>query len=458
MQVTETQAEGLSREFQVTVPAAELDTRLLSRLNEIQGEVRIKGFRPGKVPVSHLRRLFGKSTMAEIVQAVISEVAQETISERGERAAQQPDFQLPEEAGEAEKVLLGEADLTYTMKYEILPTFELGDFKSVKVERPIAEVTDEEVETELNRLAENARTYSAKGGTAEDGDRLTMSYVGKIDGEPFEGGGDENASVVLGSGQFIPGFAEQLEGLSAGEEKTITVTFPEDYGAEHLAGKEATFDVSVKDVESPDEITLDDELATRVGMESLEQLRDAIRQQIQNQFGIATRQKVKRQILDQLDEVHSFELPPKMVDQEFDNIWRQVTGELSNSNRSFEDEGTTEEAARDDYRKIAERRVRLGLVLSEIGEKNSIEVSEEEVQRALSAQMRQFPGREKELVEYYQNNPDAVAALRAPIFEEKVVDFLLELVDVTDKTVSREELMKDDEDDMPTGGDASPTP
>lgn len=451
MQVTETQAEGLSREFQVTVPAAELDSRLLSRLNEMQGEVRIKGFRPGRVPVSHLRRLFGKSTMAEIVQAVISEVAQETISGRGERAAQQPDFELPEEAGQAEKVLLGEADLTYTMKYEILPTFELGDFKAVKVERPIAEVSDEEVEEELNRLAENARTYSAKDGKAETGDRMTMSYVGKIDGEAFEGGSDDNAAVVLGGGQFIPGFTEQLDGLSAGDEKTITVTFPEDYGAQNLAGKEATFDISVKGVEAPDEIKIDDELATRVGMESLDLLRDAIRQQIQSQYGMATRQKVKRQVLDQLDEVHSFELPPKMVDQEFDNIWRQVTNELSTSNRTFEDEDTTEEAARADYRKIAERRVRLGLVLSEIGEKNGIEVSEEEVQRALSAQMRQFPGREQELVQYYQSNPDAVASLRAPIYEEKVVDFLLELVDVTDKTVSREELMKEDEEDEISG-------
>ncbi|WP_421723750.1 trigger factor [Bauldia sp.] len=456
MQVTETLADGLRREFQVTVPAAELDSRLVTRLNEMQGEVRIKGFRPGKVPVSHLRRLFGKSTMAEIVQSVISEVAQETITERGERAAQQPDFDLPEEAGEAERVLLGESDLTYKMSYEILPTFELGDFKSLKVERPVAEVSDEEVETELNRLAESARTYTAKDGKSEAGDRMTIAYVGKIDDEPFEGGSDDNAAVLLGSGQFIPGFTEQLEGLSAGDETTITVTFPEDYGATHLAGKEATFDVSVKGVESPDPISLDDELATRVGMETLDQLRDAVRQQIQNQYGAATRQKVKRQVLDQLDEKHGFDLPPKMVEQEFDNIWRQVTNELGTSNRTFEDEETTEEAARDDYRKIAERRVRLGLVLAEIGEKNGIEVSEEEVQRALSAQMRQFPGREQELVQYYQSNPDALAGLRAPIFEEKVVDFLLELVDVTDKTVSREELLKEDEEDAPVGGEAAP--
>jgi trigger factor len=256
--------------------------------------------------------------------------------------------------------------------------------------------------------------------------------------------------VVLGGGQFIPGFTEQLVGMSAGEEKTITVTFPEEYGATHLAGKDATFDIAVKSVSAPDELKIDDELATKLGLESLEQLRNAIREQVQNQYGMATRQKVKRQVLDQLDDQHTFDLPPKMVEQEFDNIWRQVTNELGQSGRTFEDEGTTEEAAREDYHKIAERRVRLGLVLSEIGEKNKIEVSDEEVQRALGAQIRQFPGREKEALEFYRSNPDAVASLRAPIFEEKVVDFLMELVDVTDKTVSKEELMREDEDDKAT--------
>lgn len=452
MQVTETLAEGLRREFEVKVPASELDDRLVSRLSEMQGEVRIKGFRPGKVPVNHLRRLFGKSAMAEIVQKLISDVARDTMSERGERAAQQPDFNLPEDEGEAEKVLQGKADLTYTMTYEILPEVVLGDFKSIKVERPVADVSDEEIETEMNRLAENVRSFSPKEGKSESGDRLVISYLGKLDGEPFEGGADDNATVEIGSGQFIPGFAEQLEGLAAGDEKTIAVTFPEEYGAAHLAGKDATFDVVVKEVSSPDPIKIDDELATRVGVESLDQLRDAIRQQLQNQYGMATRQKVKRQILDQLDALHTFELPPKMVEQEFDNIWRQVTAELAQSNRTFEDEDTTEEAARDDYHKIAERRVRLGLVLSEIGEKNSIEVTEEEVQRALSAQLRQFPGREKELVEYYRANPEAIASLRAPIYEEKVVDFLLELVNVTDKTVSREELMREDEDEATKAG------
>lgn len=446
MQVNATVVEGLRREFEVVVPAAELDDRLVTRLNQLKDEVRIKGFRPGKVPVTHLRRLYGRSAMAEIVQSVINEVARDTLADRGERAALQPDFKLPEDEGAAEKILSGDADLTYTMSYEILPKVELGEFSSIAIERPVAEMSDAEVDEEVTKLAESARSFSAKAGAAETGDRLTIAYAGKVDGEPFQGGTDENATVRLGTSQFIPGFAEQLEGMSAGEEKTITVTFPEDYGARHLAGKEATFDVTVKEVAAPDAIVVDDELAKRLGLESLDQLRDAIRQQLQTRYGLQTRQKVKRQLLDQLDGMHAFELPPKMVEQEFDNIWRQIVGEMGQTGRTFEDEGTTEEAAREEYRKIAERRVRLGLVLSEIGERNKIEVTEPEVQRALQAQLRQFPGREKQLIDYYRSNPDAIASLRAPIFEEKVVDYLLELVKVTDKTVSREELMKEEDD------------
>ncbi len=447
MQVTETRSEGLIREFKVVVPATELDNRLVDRLAELKDQVRIKGFRPGKVPVGHLRRLYGKSAMAEILQNVVSEVARKTLEDRGERAATPPDYQLPEDEKEAEKLLAGQADLAYTMSYEVLPAVDLADFKSISVERPVAEASDAEIDEQLNQLAENQRTFTAKDDAAADGDRLTIGYVGKIDGEPFEGGSDDNAVVRLGSGQFIPGFTEQLVGVKTGEEKTITVTFPEDYGAKDLAGKEATFDITVKEVASPDALKIDDEMATQLGLESLEKLRDAIRQQLQQQYTAASRQKVKRKLLDRLDELHSFELPPKMVEQEFDNIWQQITGELANSGRTFADEDTTEEAAREDYRKIAERRVRLGLVMSEIGERNKIEVTEEEVQRALAAQMRQFPGQEQMLVDYYRQNPDAIASLRAPIFEDKVVDYLLELVNVTDKPVSREELMREDEDE-----------
>jgi trigger factor len=447
MQITETVSDGLKREFKVVVPADELDNRLVERLTSLKNEVRIKGFRPGKVPVNHLRKLYGRSAMAEIVQNMLGEVARKTLDERGERAASPPSYDLPEAEGEADEILSGKSDLSYTMSYEVLPKVVLGDFKTISVERPIVEIDEAEVEAQLQKIAENARTFGQKDGKAEDGDRVIVTYLGKIDGEPFDGGSDDNAVLRLGSGQFIPGFEEQLIGAAAGDEKTITVTFPEDYGAAHLAGKSATFDVTVKEVATPEDLVLNDEFAERLGLESIDKLREAIREQLRGQYNEAARMKVKRQILDQLDELHSFELPPKMVETEFDNIWRQVTAEMTQGGRTFEDEGTTEEAARADYQKIAERRVRLGLVLSEIGEKNSIEVREEEVQRALAAQMRQFPGQEEALLNYYRNDPQAIGALRAPIFEEKVVDFLLELVNVTDKTVTREELLKEDDEE-----------
>jgi trigger factor len=447
MQVTETISDGLKREFKVVVPADELDNRLVERLTSLKDQVRIKGFRPGKVPVNHLRKLYGKSAMAEIVQNVIGEVTRKTLDERGERAATPPSYDLPTADGQTDEILSGNADLAYTMSYEILPKVTLGNFKTIHVDRPIVEIDEADVESQLQLIAENSRTFEPRDGKAEDGDRLTIAYVGSVEGERFEGGSDENAILRLGSNRFIPGFEEQLVGVAAGETRTITVTFPDDYGAADLAGKTASFEVTVKEVAAPGDLELDDELAGRLGLESIDKLRDAIRDQLRGQYNEAARMKVKRQILDQLDEIHSFDLPEKMVDTEFDNIWRQVTAEMAQKQTTFEDEGTTEEAAQADYRKIAERRVRLGLVLSEIGEKNQIEVRDDEVQRALAAQLRQFPGQEDALLNYYRNDPDALGALRAPIFEEKVVDFLLELVDVTDKPVTKEELLEDGDHD-----------
>ncbi|MFC0285054.1 trigger factor [Kaistia hirudinis] len=446
MQVTETLNEGLKREIQIVVPATELDSRLSARLEQLKGQVKLNGFRPGKVPTAHLRRLYGKSAMAEIVQELLNENARKTLEERGERAAVQPNFELPESEDETGDILSGKRDLAYKMTYEVLPQFTVGEVTGIKIDRPVAEVTDEELDAEVAKLARDSSEYQPKDGEAENGDRLTISYVGKIDGEAFEGGADENGMVQIGSGRFIPGFEEQLIGAKKGDERVLNVTFPEEYGAKQLAGKAATFDVTVKEVSAPVAVTVDDEWAKKFGIESLEKLRETIREQMQNQLNVATRTKIKRQLLDQLDERHSFELPPTMVEQEFENVWRQVTQDLERSGRSFEDEETTEEAAKADYRKIAERRVRLGLVLSEIGEQNAIQVTDEELQRALVDRIRQFPGQEKEVYDFYKSNPEALASLRAPIFEEKVVDHLLTLADITDRTVSREELFKDDED------------
>ena len=448
MQVTETLSDGLKRELKVVIPADELAGRLDTYLADLKSKVRIKGFRPGKVPTAHLKRLYGRQAMAEIVSNMLNETTTKAVEDRNERPALQPEIDLPEE--DAQKVLEGEIDLTYTMSYEILPAFEIGTFDDIEIERPIVEISDEGVMEQVEQIAESNRSFEAKTGKApkaENGDRITMSYVGKIDGEPFDGGADENGQLVLGSGRFIPGFEEQLVGVKKDEEKVVTVSFPEDYPAEHLAGKEAAFDVKVKEIEAPGELTVDDEFAKGLGLESLDKLKEIVRGQIESQFGQATRQKVKRQLLDKLDERYDFELPEKLVENEFDNIWRQVQGDMERSGKSFEDEDTDEEAAKADYRKIAQRRVRLGLVLSEIGEANSIQVTDEELQRAMYEQVRQYPGQEKEVFEYFQKNPAAVAGLRAPIYEDKVVDYLLELAKVNDKVVTKEDLLKSDEEE-----------
>ncbi|WP_034491351.1 trigger factor [Afifella pfennigii] len=447
MEINETLSEGLKRELRVTVPAHELDERLAERLQELRGQVQLKGFRPGKVPTDHLKRLYGKAAMAEIVEKIVAETTRSALTERGEKAAMQPQVEMTEDEAEANEILAARADLTFTLNYEVLPQFEVVDIKGVWIERPVAEVSEEEIEERMQSIGESGRSYEAVKRKAKEGDRVTIAYIGKIDGEAFEGGTDDNTPIVIGSGQFIPGFEDKLKGLKEGDEKPLEVTFPESYPAAHLAGKEAVFDVTVKEVAAPQEIKLDDEFAQRLGVESIDKVREAVKAQLESEHGSATRQAVKRQLFDALDDKHDFPLPEKLVEQEFDNIWRQVMHDVEHHGRSFEDEGTSEEAARADYRKIAERRVRLGLVLSRIGEEAKVEVTEEEMQRALYDQVRRYPGQEERVVEHYRNNPDAVQALRAPIFEEKVVDYLLELADITDKTVSREELFAEEEEE-----------
>lgn len=443
MQVTETLSQGLKRELKLVVPAQDLSNRLDQRLVEMKDRVKINGFRPGKVPVAHLKRLVGRQEMAQIIDTVIGESIRKAVEERKERPALNPEVKLLDET-EAEKVVSGEADLVFTASYELLPEFELSDFSAIEIERPVAEVTDAEVDEQVNRIAEGNRPFEPKDGAAEKGDRVTMDFVGKIDGEAFEGGSAEAIDLTLGSGQFIPGFEDQLVGAAAGDARTVEVTFPADYPAKHLAGKAAVFDVTVKAVAAPGTLAVDDAWAQKLGIESLEKLRETIREQVQSQYATASRAKTKRQLLDKLDGVYTFELPEKLVEGEFEQIWKQVTDEMAQSGKTFADEDTTEEAARADYRKIAERRVRLGLVLSEVGEKNGVQVTDEEVSRALVERARQFPGQEREVFEYYRNNQMALASLRAPLFEEKVVDFVLEKAKVTDKTVAKDELFKED--------------
>src|SRR5262245_4664254 len=445
MQVTETLSEGLRREFRVVVPAADLDAKVNQRLDELKDRVRLNGFRPGKVPVQHLKRVYGRAVMAEAIEAAVQEVNAKIVNEHGFKLAGQPKVTLPEAENEVQEVVTGKADLSYSIAMEILPKIELADFKGLKLEKLVAEISDAEVDEGVKRVAEANRPYAAKDGKAASGDRVVISFVGTVDGQPFEGGAAEDAPIVLGSGQFIPGFEEQLVGIAAGETRTVSVIFPEAYPSEALKGKPAKFEVTAKSVEAPTEVAIDDDFAKTLGLESLAKLKDAIKERIGREHGAVTRRRLKRALLDQLDERHKFDLPPTMVEEEFGNVWKSIQDDLQGQGRTFADEGTTEEEARAEYRKIAERRVRLGLVLSEIGERNGIKVTDEEVNRALAERVRQFPGQEQQVWELYQRNPNALASLRAPLFEEKVVDFLVELADVTEKAVSRERLYQEDD-------------
>ncbi|MEL6966549.1 MAG: trigger factor [Pseudomonadota bacterium] len=445
MQVTEKLNEGLKREIAVTIPSAEMIEKRDAKLHEMKDKVRINGFRPGKVPFSHVQKMFGKSAMGELVNETIEEQTRSILAERKEKAAQQPKVSMTEDEAEAEEILSGNKDFAFDITYEVIPPFDIAAFDTIEIERPIVEVSDDEVNEQIERIGDSNRAFEDKDGAAAEKDRVTMDYLGKIDGEPFEGGADNGATLVLGSNTFIPGFEDQLIGAKAGDEKEVKVSFPDDYGAAHLAGKEAVFEVKVSKIEAAGELVIDDEFAKTLGLDDLEKLKEIVRSQIENQYGTQTRQKVKRQLLDKLDELHQFDLPEGMVEQEFNNIWDQITRDLEQAGKSFEDEDTTEEKAREDYMKLAKRRVRLGLVLAEVGETAKIEVTETEMQQALMKQVQQYPGQEKEVYEFFRSNPDAIGSLRAPIFEEKVVDHILENATVTDKTVSKDELMEEDE-------------
>ncbi|THD53404.1 MAG: trigger factor [Bradyrhizobium sp.] len=447
MQVKETVADGLKHEFQISVPAADLDAKADARLVDLKDKVRINGFRPGKVPVSHLKKVYGRSVMAETIDQTIRDTNSQLFTERGFRLATEPKVTMPTEQKDVEDVLTGKSDLTYTVSIEIVPVIQLADFKSFTVEKPVAEVTDAEVDDAIKRIAEQNRTFAAKaeGAKAETGDRVTVSFKGSINGTPFDGGTGENIHVTIGSNTFIPGFEEQLIGIAAGETRTLKVSFPKSYGNEKLAGQPAEFETSASLIEAPQEAVINDEFAKTLGLESLDKLKEAARERLAAEFAGATRQRVKRLLLDRLDETHRFEAPPSLVDEEFNLMWNSIKAEMESNGKTFADENTTEEASKAEYRKIADRRVRLGLVLSEIGEKNKITVTDDEVSRAVIERARQMPGREKEVWDYYRSNANALAQLRAPIYEDKVVDFILELATVTEKKVSREDLYKDDE-------------
>lgn len=455
MQVTETTNNGLKRELKIVIGAEELDGKLEARLEDLKDKVQIKGFRPGKVPVTHLRKMYGRSVMAEVLQEAVNETSRKAIEERDERPAFDPEIALTEDKEEIDQIMDGKADLAYTMSFEILPKIELADFSKFEFEKLVAEVDEKEHQRGIDQVLQSRVDYEEVDRPAEDKDQVTIDFVGKMNGEKFDGGSAEDTPVILGAGQFIPGFEEGLTGASKGDEKEINCTFPEDYPVETLAGNEAVFEVKVKKVAAPKTPEITDEFAETLGVENAEKLKEVIKERLQEELNGVSRNRLKKDLLDKLEETHKFELPEKLVQSEFDAIWGQVTSEMASKNKSFEDEGTTEEAERKKYQEIAERRVRLGLVVSEVGSENELKISDEEVQQALINKASQFPGQERQVLTYYQQNPQALAELRAPLFEEKVVDFIIEMAKVSEKTVSVDELtnFQDEEEEAEKSGE-----
>jgi trigger factor len=443
MEVTQTQAQGLKREFKVVLPAADIAQRVDGQLAEIKAKARIPGFRPGKVPVTHLKRLYGRSIMADAVHEAVNEANRKIVEENALRLAGSPKVVFQENDQGLEQIFEAQSDLVFTVALEVLPKIEMSGFEGIKIERLVAEVSPSDVDQVLTRLAETNRSYAPKGAeaAAEAGDKATLSFTGTIDGEPFDGGSGQDVDVVLGSGSFLPGFEAQVEGMKPGERRTINVTFPDNYSAAKLAGKAALFDVALSAIAAPGKIEIGDELATGLGFEDLAKLKEAIRANVERDYLAASRVRWKRDLLDVLDEKFLFEVPESMVAQEFEGVWQQIAAERRDSGRSYEDDQTTEEAERAECQKIAERRVRLGLLLAEIGENANIKVTDDEVAQAVARRARAFPGDGKVLFDYYHRNPQALAEVRAPLFEEKVVDYIISKVKLTDKTVSKDELL-----------------
>ncbi len=451
MQVTETLSQGLKREYDIFLPASDLAEKLNGQLAELKSKAQIKGFRPGKVPVEHLRKIYGKSVMADVVQEAITKANKQIVDDNHLRLAREPKVELPSDQAAIDAALEARGDLRFKVALEVLPTFEIGDFSQIELERLTTDVEDADVANAIERLADGRRTYAVKpeGAKAEAHDRVTVDFDGKMDGVPFEGGEGRDIEVLIGSNTFIPGFEDQLVGVVAGETRVIHATFPEAYSVRTLAGKTGEFDVTVKAVAAPEPLAIDDEFATGLGLDGLDKLREMFHDRVTAEYARVSRDKLKRQLLDKLDALYSFELPEGLVNQEFDGIWTQVTQEQAAAKRSFADDDTTEEAARADYRRIAERRVRLGLLLAEVGTKADVKIADEEMTQALIAKARQYPGQEKQVWDFYRNNQQALAELRAPIYEEKVVDYILGLAKVADRKVAKEELMKPLDDELP---------
>ena len=448
MQVSETLSEGLKREYKVVVEAADMEAKVTNRLADMAKEAQMPGFRPGKVPVKILRRTYGRQILGEVLEQAVNEATTETLEKHEIKPAMQPKIEV---------VSFDEgADLEYTIQVEVMPEFEPMDFATLSLERVVAEISDPEIDERVASLAQQFKEFTegAEGQAAQDGDTVVIDFKGSIDGELFDGGTAEEHSLELGSNAFIPGFEEQIVGAKKGDETTVKVNFPEEYQADHLAGKEAEFAVTVREVKVPLPVAVDDALAEKLGLENLAALKDAVREQSEKEYAEVSRGRLKRKLLDTLAEHHTFEVPPSLVEGEFEQIWSQVEADLKREDKTIADLDKPEEEARAEYRDIAERRVRLGLLLSQVGNTNNLTVNQDEVNRAMAEQAQRFPGQEQQIFEFYQSKPEMRAQLEAPIMEDKVVDFILEMANISESKVSVEELVRD-LDEEATGEDGA---
>ena len=449
LQLVEKSNEGLSRVYGIRVPARDLTDALEARIAEITPQLNLKGFRPGKVPSAHVRRIYGRSLMGEVIEQTLSESTQKALDDAKLRPAGQPDLKLE---SDMDQVLAGKADLAYELAVELIPEFDPVDVAGLKLKRPIYEPAEAEVDEAVGELAAQNRTYEARTGKtvkAKDGDMVVVDFLGRIDGEAFEGGAATDAEIVLGSGQYIPGFEDQLKGAKPDSTVILKVTFPEDYGVDRLKGKAAEFEATVKEVRAPVASIVDDAFAKTLGLEDLAALKDAVRNQLKTRYDSMSRFKLKRALLDQLDTKHDFPLPQRMVDAEFEGIWAQVQAETEREGPAEDDKEKTEDQLKAEYRKIAERRVRLGLVLAEIGRRQNVAVSDQEVLQAARDEAMRYQGQEQQVFDALRQNPQMLAQLRAPLYEDKVVDAVFGLAKVTDQTVSKEKLLE--EDGLPKG-------
>ena len=442
MQVTETASDGLKREYKVVIPADDMSARIDARVQELRRTVQLKGFRPGKVPAELLKKQYGQAIVGEVVQQTLQDTSGDVIKGQGVRPATQPSI---------EDMSFDEGtDLEYVIAVEVMPEIETDDFSRFALENLVIEVTDDEVDEAVERLRERSKISAEtdEGYKAKEGDSLRIDFVGKVDGEEFPDGAAEDHVAEIGAGRLLPEFESSLTGKKAGDSYTAKVTFPDDYGAEHLAGKEAAFDITVKEVRTSTTPELNEEFAKSQGAESLDELRTMMRERLSSEYQQLSRQRLKRTLLDQLSESYSFAVPPSLADTEFDSIWHQVEQELNqphDHDHGDDDQGhepvsdEKREEMKDEYRTIAERRVRLGLLLSEVGRAHDIQVTPEDMQQAVIERARQFPGQEAMVVKYYQENQQAIQEVTAPILEDRVVDQILTQVKLSERTVSPQE-------------------